>query len=121
MPVTVDQNADAVVESGLLSREAVQEVLADIGRGPEATVQQFARELVRRKLLTRLQATAVYQGKASKLVVGEYVLQAKLGEGGMGVVYLAEHRRMKRPVAIKILSPAALSQQDSIDRFYREV
>lgn len=53
--------------------------------------------------------------------VGEYRLLQKLGEGGMGVVWKAEHRRMQRLVAIKMISEAALKSSDAVGRFYREV
>jgi tRNA A-37 threonylcarbamoyl transferase component Bud32 len=52
--------------------------------------------------------------------VGQYTLTAKIGEGGMGEVYLARHALLKRPVAIKLLK----SDQDSAEsvaRFEREV
>ena len=38
--------------------------------------------------------------------IGNYTLVEKLGQGGMGVVYLAEHRRIGRRAAIKVLLPA---------------
>jgi serine/threonine protein kinase len=44
-----------------------------------------------------------------------------LGAGGMGQVYLAEHRHMKRRVAIKILSPEAMLSEAAVKRFQREV
>ncbi len=44
-----------------------------------------------------------------------------LGQGGMGAVYLAEHRMMGRKVAIKVLSRAVLEKPEALERFRQEV
>jgi serine/threonine-protein kinase len=49
------------------------------------------------------------------------VIQEKIGAGGMGMVFKAEHRRMKRIVAVKVLSPSALKNPAVLKRFHREV
>src|SRR5215208_673971 len=54
------------------------------------------------------------------LVGGQYRLLRKLGEGGMGCVFLAEHLRIPRKSAIKVIRPALADDPDTISRFYRE-
>jgi hypothetical protein len=52
--------------------------------------------------------------------LGQYLLESKLGEGGMGVVYRAHHGMMRRPTAVKLLK-ADQTSETSLKRFEREV
>ena len=52
--------------------------------------------------------------------LGAYVLDEKIGEGGMGVVYKASHTLLGRPAAIKLLAPERTRDED-LKRFEREV
>ena len=53
--------------------------------------------------------------------LGRYRLKEKIGSGGMGDVYLAEHRLMKRPCAIKVIRAEKAGDPRAIARFEREV
>src|SRR5580698_4107173 len=52
--------------------------------------------------------------------IGNYTLVEKLGQGGMGEVYLAEHRRIGRRAAIKFLLPSLTQDADVVTRFFNE-
>lgn len=50
-----------------------------------------------------------------------YRILGKIGAGGMGTVLLAEHRLMKRLVALKVINPKLLARPAAVARFQREV
>lgn len=52
--------------------------------------------------------------------ISHYKILKKIGQGGMGEVYLAEDSRLQRKVAVKILPAAAASSPESLARFERE-
>jgi serine/threonine protein kinase/tetratricopeptide (TPR) repeat protein len=55
-----------------------------------------------------------------RVIDNRYRVLRKIGEGGMGTVYLGEHVEIGKGVAIKILHPAYSTQQDLVERFRRE-
>ena len=53
-------------------------------------------------------------------VVGSYVIEAKLAEGGMGAVFRARHQLLERPAAIKVLLPELSTNREIVNRFFNE-
>lgn len=53
--------------------------------------------------------------------LGQYRLKDKLGSGGMGEVYEAEHQLLKRPCAVKLIRPDKAGDKTILARFEREV
>jgi eukaryotic-like serine/threonine-protein kinase len=54
------------------------------------------------------------------IIADRYLVLEKLGEGGMGRVYLAEHVKMGRKSAVKVMNPGTVTDADAISRFNRE-
>src|ERR1700747_3535411 len=52
--------------------------------------------------------------------IGNYRLTSRLGEGGMGVVYLAEHPLIGRKVALKAIHPELSRNPEVVSRFMTE-
>ena len=48
------------------------------------------------------------KGEIDPFTVGQYTCFARLGEGGMGMVYKARHTNLDREAAVKVLSPSAM-------------
>ena len=55
-----------------------------------------------------------------RVIADRYLVLARLGEGGMGRVYLCEHVKMNRQCAIKVMSPTLVNDAESLQRFARE-
>src|SRR5947209_17952150 len=52
--------------------------------------------------------------------LGRYEIRSKIGEGGMGEVYLAQDTKLDRKVALKILPAEVATNRDRMERFVRE-
>ncbi|QEG15978.1 protein kinase domain-containing protein [Gimesia maris] len=120
MSITLEKFISQLDESGVIS--AVEITAFQQSQSPAAeSAEELGKLLVKHKKVTKLQVQLVYQGKGDRLLLGNYLILDKIGAGGMGDVYLAEHRRMERQVALKTLPAAMTRDTQSILRFHREV
>ncbi|HEX4684707.1 MAG TPA: serine/threonine-protein kinase [Gemmatimonadaceae bacterium] len=69
---------------------------------------------------TALRAASDSTDLVGSIIADRYHVLRKLGEGGMGEVYLAEHVKMGRKSALKVMHPAMKANVDAISRFNRE-
>lgn len=99
---------DELIQNGLI---------APADRTDSSTLE----DLIHKGLITPFQAAKINEGKLADLIIGNYVLLDKLGAGGMGSVFKAKHRRMRRIAAIKILAPELLNSVEGLQRFQREI
>jgi serine/threonine protein kinase len=121
MPISRENFAKSVVASGLISGDELQEFWKRLPVDARPVDGDgFARRLVAAGKLTVFQASEIIAGRGDRLVLEPYILLDKLGGGGMGQVYKARHRTMKRLVAIKMLSAELTQNQPAVKRFQRE-
>ena len=69
---------------------------------------------------TALRSAAGSEDLIGSIVADRYHVLKKLGEGGMGQVYLVEHVKMGRKSALKVMHPGMVKDVDAISRFNRE-
>src|SRR6187399_3293101 len=55
-----------------------------------------------------------------KILRGTYLINETLDQGGMGMVFIAEHVRLRRKVAVKVLAKHLVNDQHALARFHRE-
>jgi len=119
---TRDEFAKSVVASGLLSADDLQTFWQRIP-APQRPKdgETLGAILVQQSRLTEYQKQELLAGRGKNLILGNYVILDKLGQGGMGMVLKAEHKRMRRIVALKVLAPNVTKSPEALARFQREV
>jgi HD-GYP domain-containing protein (c-di-GMP phosphodiesterase class II) len=110
-----------IIDSRLLSLAQLEQFLKARPDQTACSTEELARTLIAQGLLTAFQVSRIYAGHTFGLVLGNYRIVERLGAGGMGVVYKAEHIHMKRAVAIKVLVSEEDEQSIFLQRFYSEM
>jgi serine/threonine protein kinase/CheY-like chemotaxis protein len=112
--ITSEQFLQNLRDAGISTTGVIQ-----VGAGVSG--HTLAQQLVASGTLTHYQVDAVVARRFDDLVMGNYEIQDRLGAGGMGTVFKARHRRMKRVVALKVLSSEVAKSEAFAQRFQREV
>jgi len=113
------RRGEAVADEELLQRhpdlrDVLQAMLAAAGDAP-------APETAADPTRSGPAAAATWHGlPASGDALGGYRIGRVLGQGGMGIVFLAEDMRLNRKVALKLVRPERLASDAARDRFWRE-
>ncbi len=120
--MTAEQFGKALVASGMMSGDELRILWGEI---PPPTRPKdgiaFAALLRERGLLNDFQAKELLSGANTPLGLNQYLIVDRIGAGGMGQVFKAQHRKMKRLVAIKLLPASMTKDEAAIKRFQREV
>lgn len=113
---------DVIRRSRLLDDQRLSDALRTLrsdGEGPPSADSALA-QLVDAKILTNFQAEQLAVGKWKGFSIGSYRLLDRIGSGGMGRVYLAEHSVLGKRVAIKVLEGKLAGDPVARQRFMLE-
>lgn len=119
---SVPEYCAAIGRSKLLPETALRDVRAKWKTDPKASdadVDGFRKFLVREKVLTEYQAALIQRGRAEGFLIGEYVIQERIGSGQSAGVYKAKHKS-GQVVALKVLPGSKAKEPNTLNRFQRE-
>jgi len=121
-PATVNEFLDLVRKSGVVDENRLQPWLQQLQTSSTVPAEpnKLAGIMIRDGLLTYFQAEQFLQGRWKRFTIGRYKVLERLGSGGMGQVFLCEHKVMRRRVAVKVLPTQKAEDPSSLERFYRE-
>src|SRR5262249_48271048 len=122
MALSLNDFGKAVVATGLMSADEIKSLFEGLpAQARPKNAAALGKLLEARGKLTPYQSAELVAGNGAGLVLGDYVILAKIGAGGMGQVFKAEHKHMGRLVAIKLLPPTLTKDEAAVKRFQREV
>lgn len=122
IPATPNATVSLIRKSKLVAEDRLRRYLARLdpreldALAPEDLLDRFVDD----GLLTPFQADQLGHGRYQGFVLGGYRIQARIGRGGMGQVFLAEQMNTGRRVAVKVLHKAAHNTPLARERFVRE-
>jgi serine/threonine protein kinase len=121
-PTTPDEFFELVKRSRLVDEARLLAHARKLQESNEwhTDVSRLAGFYIRDGILTKFQAEQFLQGKWKRFELGKYRVLERLGAGGMGQVYLCEHKLMRRRVAVKVLPANKSEDPSALERFHRE-
>lgn len=115
-PTSTADILEVIRKSQLVASDRLDALSCEAESDPATVIRQLQAD----GTLTPFQAEQLLKGRHKGFVLGKYRLLDRIGMGGMGQVYLAEHATMKRRVAIKVLPPDRCDNEFARERFQRE-
>jgi serine/threonine protein kinase len=118
----IESFLDLLRKSNLLEEKQFSSFAEKLRADPNAPSEtaKLVAMLIKEGLITKFQGEHLLNGRWKGFFLGKYKILNKLGTGGMGLVYLAEHKHLRRRVALKVLPRSRINDSSSLERFYRE-
>lgn len=121
--VTDSHLTESALGSGLLAQQptpTADEAIAVAKVCPQCGTEYETGDRFCPKDGSSLRPKAAGDPLIGRVIAERYLILARIGEGGMGRVYLAEHVKMTRQCAVKVMNPSLVTDTESLQRFARE-
>ena len=117
-PVSFDEFVHGLRSSGLFPANEIEQCLGKFeSESGSNSSEMLAQTLVNHRILTVFQAKLLLKGRWKGLVLDDYAILERLGQGGMGSVFRAKHLTLDRVVCLKVISSAGRQSPLALDRF----